>query len=110
MSDDKALKELFDTMKQNDLDTTKVPVFESMVPAKRRRSLKPFMYTAAAVVLALLGWFTLFQDPVATQIDEDFSLSLDFIEAEQTDPLLADNPSLFEWEATTDILIKEFDD
>lgn len=110
MSEDKPLKALFDAMKQNDLETKNIPAFESMGMDKQKATIKPWMYGAAAVLLALVGWFAIFQSPVTNTLEEDFSVSLDLIENQQTEPLLADTPSLFDWEADTDILIKEFDD
>lgn len=110
MSEDKEIKDLFTAMKQNDLEATEVPAFDTLVPTQQKQSFKPWMYAAAAVATLLLGWFTLFQSPVDTGATEDFDLSLDFVESEETDPLLAENQSMYDWEAQTDILIKEFDE
>ena len=110
MSDDKDLKALFGTMREQDIDSVEIPAFDDMISQRRSGSSKPWMYAAAAVAVALVGWFTLFQTPVDTGVAEDFDLSLDFIESEETDPLLADNPDMFDWEAATDILINDFDE
>ncbi|MEP2935441.1 MAG: hypothetical protein ABJM06_06975 [Gilvibacter sp.] len=110
MNEDNRIKELFDVMKQNDLKTKNIPAFDSMGLDSQKPRIKPWMYGAAAVLLFLVGCFAIFQSPVTNSFEEDFSVSLDLIETKQAEPLLADTPSLFEWEADTDILIKEFDD
>ncbi len=68
------------------------------------------MYAAAAAALVFLGWLAFFPSTDDMVNSSDFDMSLDFIEQEETDPLLADDPSFYEWEAGTDILIQEFDE
>lgn len=103
------LKELFGVLRQQDETQYQVPEFETVVP-KKKTIFRPWMYAAAAVAAVLLGWFTLFQNPAETEAIEDFDLSLEIIESEETDPLLADNQDMYDWEAATDILIKDFDE
>lgn len=109
MKNEQEIKQLFQGLQKQDQATHTLPDFDEMLP-KNKPNYRPWLYAVAAVTLALIGVFSLMQDPVITEYSEDFNLSLDILETEESDPLLADNPDMFDWSASTDILIQDFDE
>ncbi|MEM7186961.1 MAG: hypothetical protein AAF466_09905 [Bacteroidota bacterium] len=111
MNENKDIQQLFETLKQKDRETHEVPDFESLIAPQKKRSFHLWRYAVAAAAVLVLGWFVFTPDAENEVYPSDFELSLEYVgEPDDTDPLLAENPSFYEWEAETDVLIKEFDD
>ncbi|WP_435578464.1 hypothetical protein [Gilvibacter sp.] len=112
MNKDQELRDLFTAERNRDKVDFPAPAVDDIMSNSNTSSFK--WYHAAAAVLVLGGLIGLLRksDPISSEdtVSEEITLNLDLTETETTDQLMVENTSLFSWEASTDVLIQEFDE
>ena len=106
------LRDLFTAERNRDQIDFPAPDVDDIMSNSKTISFK--WYHAAAAVLVLGGLIGILRqsDSISGQdtVSEEITLNLDLTQTETTDQLMEENASLFSWEASTDVLIQEFDE
>ncbi|NQX78685.1 hypothetical protein [Gilvibacter sp.] len=112
MNKDQELRDLFTAERNRDQIDFPAPDVDDIMSNSKTISFK--WYHAAAAVLVLGGLIGILRqsDSISGQdtVSEEITLNLDLTQTETTDQLMEENASLFSWEASTDVLIQEFDE
>ena len=112
MNKDQELRDLFIAERNRDKVDFPAPDVDDIMSNSQTSSFK--WYHAAAAVLLLGGLIGILRqtDPISDQdtVSEEITLNLNLTETETTDQLMEETTSLFSWEASTDVLIQEFDE
>jgi len=106
---DHELNSFFKDAKQQDKANLEIPTFG--LPSKQPRRLNKVMFIAsiaASFAAIIIVKQVLFQDPIAIEV-APITITLAH-HTQSTDILLDSSESIFEWTASTDTLIQEFDD
>ena len=109
--DEKDIRELFQQMKATDLSETGIPSFD--LPPSKRKKRRTTYYTWGGLAASLLLFvvFTYYSNPDTESTDE-FTITVNMGSTNNTSSTsyLMEETSMTDWNAPSDILIKEFDD
>ena len=108
--ENKDIKEFFEKLRTEDDRSLKVPTFETIAPKKSRPVRFMAMVASIAAVLAVVLFLTKEESNEKVTAQNELVLTIILTTDENEEFLLDDLSSLSEWQASSDILINEFDE